>query len=365
MTRVRHFWLVDRLYRRALTKLLISVSQFLARFRRIQPESLNRLWRAKLRRVAYPPTYHKDFGPQRIKFLDSILPSTLKDASIPINVLIVTSAKGAFALELTLKGIRENLQDKLIRIYIVVPDSEVERFRKHNSADLTILSDTQIISKNTQRKIKSQVPDWRYGWTLQQVIKMGFLYSGIISDSEILILDSDTVLLRGNSWINNRKEQLISISEEYHYPYQFHLERFLSSQREDPSRFRLSYSFVTHHGVFQREILDRLLQIDNLEDFEDRVLIWIGKINLAEDNVSFCCEWHSYGTYGMVTRPELFRVSSWRNLGIPRSKLENLMGANIEEISIDQLRRRFPRCNSLSLHWYMDTQIQADIVLPS
>ena len=363
MNNERCYRFVNKIYCRAVIKIFISLSHFFAGFRRIQPTFLNYLWLRLVKRVSQTPTYHKKFGPQRIKILDSFLPSTLNGSSLPINVLIVTSAKGAFALKLTIKGIRENLEETLIKIYLVVPDQEIPIFQTYESEDISVLGDTRIISMQTQTAIKSQVPDWRYGWTLQQVIKMGFLYSGVIRNSEILILDSDTVLLRGNCWINDENQQLISVSEEYHYPYQSHLERFLLSRNENPSRYRLPYSFVTHHGVFQREVLDNFFQIENLEDFESRVLTWVSRINLAEDDVSFCCEWHSYGTYGIVSRPQLFRVSSWRNLGIPRSKLEILMGAKIEDLSIEQLREEFPKFNSLSLHWYMDSKIQEDVVV--
>ena len=300
------------------------------------------------------PMRDGSFGVEKIAALDRTFPRTFKGKGMPIDAVVVTSLEGSFVLELTLKGIRFGLGRSLRKIFLVVPDSEIHMFSTFNAPDVEIIGDSKVVTHKVLRRIEEKVPNQRIGWTVQQVIKLGFLYSNVTEGNSIFIVDADTILLNENTWVDKHGRQILSISEEYHQPYQSHLERFIDRSKEELLKYRLPFSFVTHHGLFQKHLISDLLGISTNQEFETGILRWIDAINPELDGDSFCAEWHSYGTYNIVKNPNSFRIKGWRNAVFTLTGLKNEFDKNLSEIEIEELQQRFPYANSISLHWYLD-----------
>ena len=57
----------------------------------------------------------------------------------------------------------------------------------------------------------------RYGWTLQQFLKISFVLESSLD--AILIVDADTVLLEERSWISDSGRQILTPSDEFNISY--------------------------------------------------------------------------------------------------------------------------------------------------
>ncbi len=312
------------------------------------------VWKFVIRHPKRNPIREVVFGSEIIAALDHTFPRTINGESSPVDAVIVTSLQGSFALELTIKGIRLGLGPSLLKIFLVVPDSEIEMFSPYKAPDVEIIADSKVLTQKVLCRVQEVVPSWRVGWTAQQLIKLGFLYSNIIEGKSILVVDADTILLNENTWLDMQGRQPLSISEEYHHPYQSHLERFLNLERKQLLKFRLPFSFVTHHGLFQKHLISHLLGISSDEEFENGILKWVDAIKPDLDGASFCAEWHSYATYNIVQNPNAFRIKGWRNIALPLGKFKQLFGDNLSEVDPRELQEQFPSANSISLHWYLD-----------
>jgi hypothetical protein len=316
-------------------------------------QAMNPVWKILIRYPKKSPVREDIFGVEKIQVLDNTFPRVIKGGSLPLNAVVVTSLEGAFALKLAIKGIRLGLGKSLLNIYLVVPDHEIEKFSSFESVDVKVIRDSVVLSPAILKRIKEIIPSWRVGWTVQQAIKLGFLYSGVISENAILIVDADTILLNENTWVDLQQRQILSVSEEYHKPYQLHLERFLKLGHNQAMKFRLPFSFVTHHGVFQKHLISELLKISPEKNFETSMIEWIEAIDTESDATSFCSEYHSYATYNIVQNPNCFRIKGWRNIAFPIGSLKLIFGENLDVIELAELQRYFPDANSLSLHWYL------------
>jgi hypothetical protein len=93
----------------------------------------------------------------------------------------------------------------------------------------------------------------RVGWYLQQLFK---LYSGFVIPNILdnyLVIDSDTIFLKPTVFFENGKP-LYNIGIEYWKPYFYHMERL------HPTFIKQTqYSGITHHMVFQKQILYHLI----------------------------------------------------------------------------------------------------------
>ena len=102
----------------------------------------------------------------------------------------------------------------------------------------------------------------RIGWYFQQLLKLySFFVIPFITDN-ILILDSDTIILREIQFFEENIP-LYNTSGAHHKPYFIHMEKLLNSLN------RVSRSGITHHMLFQRDImLDLFYKVENQHDEE-------------------------------------------------------------------------------------------------
>jgi hypothetical protein len=94
------------------------------------------------------------------------------------------------------------------------------------------------------------------GWIYQQLLKFYAVF--VIPDiaPNILVLDADTIFLRGVTFIDSHDYTLFNVSTEHHDAYFQHMHNLLPGlQKVFPA-----YSGITHHMLFQKHILEDLFQ---------------------------------------------------------------------------------------------------------
>ncbi|MBU6147998.1 MAG: hypothetical protein KGP10_07495 [Actinomycetales bacterium] len=210
------------------------------------------------------------------------------------------------------------------------------------------------------------LPPQRRGWVRQQVLKIGAV--ALAPDpTPTLVVDADTILLRPRTWLVGTR-QLLSISHEFTCEYARHAERVLGRRAEHP------YSFVTHHQLWQPDLLLGMLAagvspLPALNDLRGRrqvvmagVRAWLTAADWGSGG-SAVSEYHSYGAWAAAD-PSRIALAGWRNLAVPRSSVADILGDHRNaaarrpadgtlSAALSRLRERFPDAASISCHHYL------------
>lgn len=217
-----------------------------------------------------------------------------------IDVVIPTVSKDFKMLGMAVKSIRNNIMHKIDNIFIVAPKGEIEKFCKNENC---VFVDENTILPITKSDINyAPCGQSRAGWLFQQLIK---LYSDKISNKKyILISDSDTIYTQPQSFIHDDKVQF-DCSNEYWDPYFQTYKKLINLDK------RVPLSFVAHHMLFDREVLETLR-----DEIECRCKnIWYNAIINSLDvneNSSFS-EYETYANYYYFNNPDKVCFRYWYN----------------------------------------------------
>jgi hypothetical protein len=230
--------------------------------------------------------------------------------NIPIDVLIVAAEKDFHKLQLVVSHAQDNLNVKSPNaIYIVVPHLEM------GHKVLTILSkydyikivcEDSIVEKATQDQIRSYYGS-RYGWVLQQLLKIEFVKRS--NARGVLVLDADTILLKPRNWLNSSGQQVLTPTWEYHLPYYEFLWDIGLTKRN------IDFSFVPHHMLIQPKKLVQCLSyfgISNLTQLLNLIL----KKEFADQASPFSIDYEMYAQFMMSFHPSEIILEKWANLQI-------------------------------------------------
>ena len=235
---------------------------------------------------------------------------------IAIDIFIPTLEKEIPVLQHTVSYARRNILHPIQNIYIVAPDSALLR-------DFCIQTGCQFIDENTVLPLRMKDIDYfpqgvdRRGWIFQQLLKLNA--DRICASEHILILDSDTVLIRPQSFIFE-KYIILECSDEQTFPYLLAYEKLFSKKREAP------FSFVCHHMLFEKTKLRHLKEtIESLHHMP-----WYEAIlaTLDKNEISGFSEYETYGNFFVSHYPDqflqlhFFNVSYNRQFLIPLSNGE-------------------------------------------
>jgi len=292
--------------------------------------------------------------PFRIReLLDSILPSGITGQECSeIEVVIPSTAKDAPLLNLAISAVRQNTLNPIGKISIICPAKDVADIKAMNLHEVDVLNEEDVLGKQLIKACDEVAPDNSKGWVRQQAIK----YASVLHSSYlgVLILDSDTILLKPQTWLFSRGRQSLAISYEYHPPYQVHFEKFLDSKHSPlfpRSEARLRVSFVTHHQLMQPSVLRKFLSDDVQSSPEVGLVNWVNQFDFV--NSSPACEYHCYGTFITSFFPERVEYIQWANRAVSRKEITSRFGIETRQISLRELRSAYPYQNSVSLHAYL------------
>lgn len=302
-------------------------------FRQIYKLDSELIWKGAYNFLKFRINPVKKLAPfnSHVRKLLTVLPPSdpLKkfDTNLPeISVVIPVTEKDFETLRLCIEGVVENSKNPINRISLVCPQKHVDQL-KTKFPQTSVLNEESLIDKSIANLL-CEFPTNRIGWIKQQLIKLKYTLN---SDLNVLVLDSDTVLLKSKTWIASDGTQILSISDEYHTPYAQHFSMF-SKLPPTP------WSFVTHHQLMQPKIVKEFLGSDgeNLFAF----------LSLASRNEpSSLSEYHSYGAWMHHKHPNKIRYSSSLNKAVTPVDIDNL--------SIKLLNNIYSNYSSVSFHKYV------------
>jgi hypothetical protein len=242
----------------------------------------------------------------------AITPKTFLFSTEPIDVVIPCAPKDLRTLEHCIKGIREN--GKNLRRIIVISKEKLTESAEWFSEDLFPFSKEDIaleIFRGDERAARDFIerPETRIGWVFQQFLK---LYAPFVIpeiSSNVLILDADVVFLRPIAFMmDDGRPYLTPSSEPYHDPYFHHGARLISGWH----RVHLQHSGIAHHMLFQRPILEDLLETISTQHQMEPWKAICRVIDLNDIGFSGMSEYEIYFNYALLrTSQVVLRPLRW------------------------------------------------------
>ncbi len=231
-----------------------------------------------------------------------------------LTVLVPAAEKDSDLLRLCLAGVREHLSRQNHEVWVVAPESEVLRKVCEEAGVKHVLEDTVL--PVPARELKTR------GWVVQQLIKMNACRH--VPTEDYLVLDADTVFLRKQVFFRGGRTVL-----RYADQYELLYERSLTMILGDRPRFPVS--FVTHHMVMNRGIVESLLRQTGERLGAEW---WDGLVRVIDANsispISFS-EFDLYGNY-VMNDPELrgrHVLEYWHGVDAPNRVPGELLGGGL------------------------------------
>lgn len=291
--------------------------------------TLGKVWLSVLCAVTNAPS------PLARRIADTIQPSQAipTGRNLPsIEIAIACSAKDLDLLPASVSFSLRNVLNPVDAVKVLVPDNELEEAQK-TEASAVFLGERALLPESLLGAVERTHSPGRYGWMLQQVLKLYFAFQS--SAEGVLVLDADTLLTRPRRFLAADKKQLLSFSQEYFSPYEEHATRVWGARR----RYK-GFSFVTHHQLMQPWVVREMFP--TLSD----LIGWVRRA--SRDHKSTLSEYHSYGRWLCDNYPDFVKLARWENKSISRNSFPSLEPKSLEE----HVRRRFPGYFSVSLHSY-------------
>jgi hypothetical protein len=256
-----------------------------------------------------------------------LLPSATKaDRVRNITVVIPAADKDAPVLCHCLQAVREMIQHEVAAVWVVGPESPQIR-EIAVSAGCDFIHEDSILPRPAA-ELKCR------GWVLQQLIKFNAAFH--VSTDNYMVLDSDTVFLRPQTFFR-RGKSVLRYSDQYELLYNRSLELVFGHPRRFP------VSFVTHHMLFNTALVKELLQL-----IERRFGCSWWEAILKELDKGHPISFSEYELYGhfVLSQPrwkKRFCLEYWQGLNRSTEDLAEL----------DAVRRTAAgRLNTVSFHWH-------------
>ena len=263
-----------------------------------------------------------------------------------LNLLFVSTNKDFKMLPLSIEGgFYSTTNFRQVFATVIVPDDQVAECRSILSEllkkyPIEILPESSIVPHKYLDDLKIKF-GWRFGWVLQQILKTKF---SIDSEHDfVLIIDSDTVLLRKRNWVLENGKQLLTPSWEYNPSYY----RFLNTQGLFP--LHPKYTFVSHHMLTQPNLFKKATQMlgwNNLDNMVKTLVEYDSDGELSP----FCIEYELYGQYMYLFESESCFLEKWGNTSVPAQIL-------LEFSSYEEIREKYAlSLASVSAHSYLSVE---------
>ncbi|MGN6266137.1 MAG: DUF6492 family protein [Ginsengibacter sp.] len=247
-------------------------------------------------------------------------------SKIEIDILIPVAEKDLGTLGLVVDSARQNIINPIGNIFIVGKSDLL--IQKCNELNCTFIDENTFLPIKKNDIVYNGRVWGRSGWLFQQLIKLNA--DTIIKNEHVLVLDSDTCISQQQSFVLEDNKVILNFSDEYHYPYG-NYKRFLNLNR----RFYLS--FVCHHMIFSKSILEKLKM--DIETFTKTN--WVnGILSNIDFNESSCfSEYETYGNYIYFNYPHSYHLEYWKN-------------KNLKNISSELNNASLKKYKSVSIHKY-------------
>ncbi len=256
-----------------------------------------------------------------------------------IRLLWVSHPKDFDVLSHSVLGALHHVRNPVTAIDVVSPSpGEAERLLTPllpASISTTYLHDDDVVSESLHEELSHALSS-HGAWATQQLIKV-LMAIGHPSEPT-LVIDSDTVLLRDKVWLTPHGRQLLYFRGYTNPRYQHYLRSWGVSEIDDLR------SFVTHHMLFQPEILKEA--ISNTFGSTDSDTLVSAIISAAQELgfPEFSMDYELYGNVLWARHPSNYQLDKYSNIGLPRPD-----GSAVLESALTKLREE-GHYNSASFH---------------
>jgi hypothetical protein len=246
----------------------------------------------------------------------NMIPTSSLQALSPSSLclLLVVTEKDFHTLPMAISSARNSvLSDTEIPVVLIVPDYSVpviEILLNDNGIDNFRVIDENSIADHESRTLLRNTFQTRYGWALQQLLKVSFVANS--SYKNVLVCDADTLLINVRPWVNLENQFILFPSYERNSSYYRFLEKafnFGGSPR---------YSFVSHHMFYSRDIMCEALEKYGIFNFLDLAKL---VVRHSDQNSSspYSIDYEFYGQYLYNFHYENLTLLKWSNLPMPAS----------------------------------------------
>lgn len=259
-----------------------------------------------------------------------------------MEAVVALHPKDLSLLPYVISGIRFSINANL-RIVICLPRASVETAKKFlfnwNSLlakNLDFLAEEDVLPKDRLRRIYSFYGK-RGDWVYQQLLKLQLVITSGASCN--ILVDADTVLTRQRNWFPDPKQHLLMPTFEFKGSYY----RFLSSL--GVGKRLPKFSFVAHHMVMKRAILEEVLgflSIDRVEEFDSLIASMFTQLD-RQSPVSL--DFELYAQYLFSRYRDSIHLERWENVSMSREKYFGAQPKGLAELAPDAF--------SVSLHDYL------------
>lgn len=226
-----------------------------------------------------------------------------------IDAFIPVIERDLETLKLTIPSLRLFSLNPIKNIFIVAPKSTIlEQFAKETNC--IFVDEKSILNIEFQYNVNGQE---RSNWLYQQLLKLS--WDKVSSSKYCLVFDSDTILVRKHSFIDNGIINFIC-SEEYHQPY------FLAYSRLLKKRNSLPLSFIGHYMLFEKDAICHLKKVIEVSNNES----WIASIFKSIDFNELCgfSEYETYGHFFYENFKNKMRINYFNNISLKRDEIDTL-----------------------------------------
>ena len=204
-----------------------------------------------------------------------------------------------------------------------------------STTTVNYVHDNDVVSKEIREKLIHEMSS-HGAWATQQLIKVLMAISQ--PEEATLVIDADTVLLRDKVWVNARAQQLLYFRGYTNPRYQHYLRSWGVGEIDDLR------SFVTHHMLYQPEILRGVLSSTFGSSTPDALA---GAIIASAQELGFpefSADYELYGNVLWAQHPANYFLDKYSNIGQTRPGNPASLDAALVKL------RQQGRYNSASFH---------------
>ena len=258
-----------------------------------------------------------------------------------IEILTVVAGKDLELLTFSITSAIERTLNPVSMATFIIPARDLDACKEivedlEIDVEIRIVIEDTLLNEDTRTKLRNRFGQ-RYGWVLQQLLADSFILKS--NSAGVLLLNSDTILMRKAAWLESDGNQKLLVALEYHPPYYKLLNQLIGS-REVPST-----THVTHHMLFQPNYFRAIFNnygISNVESLAD----WL--IANADPNADspLCVEFELYAQAMLKMHPEKIQLRKFSNISVERSDIS----------ALKDLYSEYSNFNSISMHSYLESE---------
>ena len=225
-----------------------------------------------------------------------------------IELLVLCTEKDLATLPFALRSCEQFSLNPITGCSVVAPSACISMIENllsdfAFSFPVHVLSENSFIDELLLSRIRSILKD-NSGHAIQQLVKFG--YVSLSSAEGVLVLDSDTILLKPQLWLDLHGRQLLQLAWEYIPEHYEHLEQLCHK------KFDNSFNTVTHHMLIQPHLLRSM---SGIKDSTDLYSYQNSAFDLANHSLQsiFSLDYLYYGLNLIYSFPDRVFFSRWCN----------------------------------------------------